>query len=104
MINIKDIPAKEIVPGFFGKFVHGQQSTLAFWEIKKGYTLPLHHHVHEQITYIVSGELEMMIGDEKYILTSGMTNVIASNLPHSGFALTDCVVIDTFCPVREEYR
>jgi quercetin dioxygenase-like cupin family protein len=104
MINIKDIPAKEIVPGFFGKFIHGEQSTLAFWEIKKGHTLPLHHHVHEQITYIVSGELEMMIGNEKYVLTGGMTNVIPSNLPHSGFALTDCVVIDSFCPVREEYR
>jgi quercetin dioxygenase-like cupin family protein len=104
MINIKDIPAREIVPGFFGKFIHGEQSTLAFWEIKKGHTLPLHQHVHEQITYIVSGELEMMIGDEKHVLTSGMTNVIPSNLPHSGFALTDCVVIDTFCPVREDYR
>jgi quercetin dioxygenase-like cupin family protein len=104
MINIKDIPAREIVPGFFGKFIHGEQSTLAFWEIKKGHTLPLHHHVHEQITYIVSGELEMVIGDEKHVLTSGMTNVIPSNLPHSGFALTDCVVIDTFCPVRDDYR
>jgi quercetin dioxygenase-like cupin family protein len=104
MINIKDIPAKEIVPGFFGKFVHGKQSTLAFWEIKKGHALPLHQHVHEQITYIVSGELEMMIGEEKYLLSAGMTNVIPSNLPHSGYALTDCVVIDSFCPVREEYR
>jgi hypothetical protein len=46
----------------------------------------------------------MVIGDEKHVLTSGMTNVIPSNLPHSGFALTDCVVIDTFCPVREDYR
>jgi quercetin dioxygenase-like cupin family protein len=104
MINLKDIPARETVPGFFGKFIHGQQSTLAFWEIKKGHTLPLHHHVHEQITYIVSGELEMMIGDEKHVLTSGTTNVIPSNTPHSGYALTDCVVIDTFCPVREEYK
>jgi quercetin dioxygenase-like cupin family protein len=104
MINIKDIPAREIVPGFFGKFIHGEQSTLAFWEIKKGHTLPLHHHVHEQITYIVSGELEMVIGDEKHVLTGGTTNVIPSNVPHSGYAVTDCVVIDTFCPVREEYK
>jgi quercetin dioxygenase-like cupin family protein len=104
MINIKDIPAREIVPGFFGKFMHGQQSTLAFWEIKAGHTLPLHQHVHEQITYIVSGELEMVIGEEKMLLTAGCTNVIPSYMPHSGYALTDCVVIDSFAPVREEYR
>jgi quercetin dioxygenase-like cupin family protein len=103
-ITIKDLPAREVVPGFFGRFVHGEQSTLTFWEIKAGNTLPLHHHIHEQITYIVSGELEMQIGEEKMVLSAGMSNVIPSNLPHSGHAITDCVVIDSFAPVREEYK
>lgn len=104
MIPIKDIPSREIVPGFTGRFIHGKQSTMAFWEIKKGYELPLHHHVHEQITYIVSGELKMVIGDKEYIFTADTTGVIPSNVPHSGFAITDCVVIDSFAPVREDYR
>lgn len=104
MIQVKDIPAREIMPGFHGRFIHGQQSSLAFWEIKQGHELPLHHHVHEQITYIVSGELKMVIGEEEMVLTAGCTNVIPSNVPHSGYAITDCVVIDSFAPVREEYR
>lgn len=103
-MHVKDIPPREVVPGFTGRFVHGQQSTLAFWEIKAGHTLPLHHHVHEQITYVVSGELQMEIGGEQMVLSAGMTGVIPSNVPHSGHALTDCVVIDSFAPVREDYR
>ncbi len=103
-ILFTDLPAREIVPGFLGRFVHGKESTLAYWEIKAGHSLPLHHHVHEQITFIVSGELEMMIGDEKKLMTAGMTGLIPSNVPHSGYAVTDCVVIDSFAPVREDYR
>ncbi len=104
MQHLNDIPAKEIVPGFWGRFVHGEQSTLAFWQIRAGHSLPLHQHVHEQITHIVSGEMEMMIGGEQKILSAGMVSVIPSNTPHSGYARTDCVVIDSFAPVREDYR
>jgi quercetin dioxygenase-like cupin family protein len=104
MQNISDIPAKEIRPGFFGKMVHGDASTIAFWEITKGSTLSEHHHVHEQITYIIEGQLEMVIGGKKYLLTPGMVHVISSNVPHSALALTDCRVIDSFAPSRDDYR
>ncbi len=42
---------------FFGKMVHGDSSSLVFWEIRKGVSLRNIKHVHEQITYIVEGEL-----------------------------------------------
>jgi uncharacterized cupin superfamily protein len=64
MQNLSDIPVKQTIPGFFGKMVHGATSSLVFWDIKKGHTSPEHNHVHEQITYIVEGELEMVIGGE----------------------------------------
>jgi quercetin dioxygenase-like cupin family protein len=104
MRHLSDIPAKEIRPGFFGKMVHGEASTLAFWDIRKGSVLLEHHHVHEQTTYIVEGELEMMIGGEKYLLTPGMVHVITSETPHSAVAITDCKVIDSFSPARDDYR
>lgn len=104
MENLSNIPAKELRPGFFGKMVHGDSSTLTFWEIKKGSAMPEHHHVHEQITFIMEGELEMVIGGEKYLLTPGNVHVIPSNVPHSAFAVTDCRVIDSFAPARDDYR
>lgn len=84
--------------------MHGDASTLAIWDIRKGATLPEHQHVHEQITYILEGQLEMVIGGEKYLLTPGTVHVIPSNTPHSAIAQTDCKVIDAFAPARNDYR
>jgi quercetin dioxygenase-like cupin family protein len=104
MQHLGEIPAKEIRPGFYGKMIHGDKSTLAIWDIKKGSVLIEHHHIHEQITYVVEGELEMVIGGEKHLLTAGTVHVIPSDVPHSALALTDCKVIDTFAPARDDYR
>jgi quercetin dioxygenase-like cupin family protein len=104
MQQLEDIPTKEIRPGFFGKMVHGDKGTLAIWDIKKGSVLLEHHHFHEQTTYVVEGELEMIIGGEKHLLTAGTVHVISSDVPHSAIALTDCKVIDSFAPARDDYR
>ena len=61
MEHITDIPARELIPGFHGRFVHGTQSTLAFWEIKQGCIMPEHQHPHEQITHIITGEYKCAI-------------------------------------------
>jgi hypothetical protein len=47
MENLKDISAREIRPGFFGKMLHRSQSSLAVWDIKKGSRLTGHEHLHE---------------------------------------------------------
>ena len=104
MQHLNDIPVKELFPGFNFKLVHGAQSTLSFVDIKKGSILPEHQHVHEQVTYVVEGQLDMIIGGEKYILTPGMTHVIPSSTPHSAIAITDVKVMDFFSPARDDYR
>jgi len=104
MQHVNDIPISELRPGFFGKFIHGDKGTVTLWNIKKGSVLETHQHMHEQITYVLDGELEMIIGNEKYLFTAGMTHVIPSNLPHSAIALTDVKVIDFFSPARDDYR
>ena len=104
MENIKNIQSKEIVPGITGFYAHGDKQTFGYIEIKAGSVVPEHHHVHEQITYIIEGQLNMMIGGESYPLTAGMYHVIPSNMPHSAVAITDCKLIDAFSPVREDYR
>jgi quercetin dioxygenase-like cupin family protein len=104
MEHLDNISSHELIPGFFGKFVHGKQSTLAFWEIKKDCIMPVHQHPHEQITHILSGELEMTIGGETMLFTAGTVHVIPSNTPHGAIAKTDCKVIDAFSPARDEYR
>jgi quercetin dioxygenase-like cupin family protein len=104
MQHLGDIPVKQLLPGFFGKMVHGERSSLVFWDIKKDSVLTEHAHLHEQITYIAEGELEMVIGGKKYLLTAGSVHVIPSLVPHSALAITDCRVIDSFSPARDDYR
>ena len=102
--KIETIEQQELMPGFKGRFVHTNSSTIAFWEIKKGSLLPEHHHIHEQTTQIIEGQLELTINGETNILKPGTIAVIPSNSKHSGRALTDCKITDTFCPAREDYK
>lgn len=104
MQHLNDIPAKEIVSGILGKYIHGSSTTFGYVTIKAGSILQSHHHVHEQITYIIEGELEMKIGDETYLLTAGTAHVIPSNTPHSATAHKDCTLIDVFSPSRDDYK
>ena len=104
MEPIKNIPSKEIIPGITGYYAHGDKQTFGYVEIKKGSVVPEHHHVHEQSTYIIEGQLNMVIGGEPCPLTAGMYYVIPSHMLHSAVAVTDCKVIDAFSPVREDYR
>ena len=104
MQHLNDVKGKEIVPGLYGRFVHGDTMTLSFVDIQPGAQLPEHSHPHEQITYLIEGELEMVIGGEKMLLTPGMVHVIPGNVPHSAIARTFVKVLDAFSPVREDYR
>jgi quercetin dioxygenase-like cupin family protein len=103
-INLKDIAAKESLPGFKGKMIHTENMTLAFWEIEAGSILPPHSHFHEQVAaQVISGEFELNLQGETKIMKAGDLAVIPSNELHSGRAITDCQLLDVFSPVREDY-
>jgi|SRR6187402_3896064 len=104
MQQIKNIKPKELAPGITGYYAHGDKSTFGYVELKKGSNVPLHHHINEQITFMLEGQLDMMIGGVACSLTTGMYHIIPSNTPHSAIAITDCKVIDVFSPVREDYK
>jgi quercetin dioxygenase-like cupin family protein len=101
---IKNIKPKELVPGITGYYAHGDSLTFGYVELKAGSTVPMHQHIHEQITYIIEGELDMVINGQSCLLTTGMHHVIPSNTPHSAIANTDCKVIDAFSPARDDYK
>ena len=104
MQPIKNIKPKELVPGITGYYAHGSSLTFGYVELLEGSNIPMHHHVHEQITYIIEVQPDMVIGTVPCPLTAGMYHVIPSNTPHSAIAKTFCKVIDAFSPVREDYK
>jgi len=103
-IDLEEIPEKEVVPGFHGKFVHTKNNTIVYWRILAGSILPDHHHPHEQTVNLISGEFEFTLEGETRRLTAGSAVVVPANAPHSGTAISDCFIIDIFYPVREDYK
>ena len=103
-IELNSIEEKEIVPGFFARFVHSENMTIAYWNIKAGSSLPAHSHHHEQISSMIKGEFELTVDGTPHLLKPNDVFVISSGIPHSGKAISDCKIIDTFYPVREDYR
>ena len=104
MERISELRSKMIAEGIEGKYIHGAATTFGYVQIKSGSILPEHRHVHEQITFILEGQLEMKIGGEKVILEPGSVQVIPSNVLHSAVASVDCTVIDVFSPARDDYK
>jgi quercetin dioxygenase-like cupin family protein len=72
--------------------------------LEAGGTVATHQHPHEQIGYVVSGDLEMEIGGERRRLRAGDAYAIPGGTPHMATAVTRTVVVDVFHPHRAEYR
>jgi quercetin dioxygenase-like cupin family protein len=104
MALLKDLKGKHLVEGITGHYAHGENLTFGYVDIKKGSILPEHNHAQEQITYIIEGQLDMTIGGKLCSLTKGMYYVIPSDTVHSAVAITDCVVLDAFSPIRKDYK
>ena len=101
---ISEIPQRELAKGIKGRYFHTDSTTIGYVDIEKGAILPEHSHFHEQTTQIMEGQLEMTIGGVTQVLEPGVITLIPSNVVHGARALTDCKVVDIFCPVREDYR
>ncbi|RDC61572.1 cupin domain-containing protein [Adhaeribacter pallidiroseus] len=101
-IALDSIPDKEIFPGFIAKIMHtpSQNLTLVYVRVRAGTLLPEHAHPQEQVTNVLSGQLEITIAGETQILEPGMVGAIPPNAVHSARAHTDCYILDVFHPMR----
>jgi quercetin dioxygenase-like cupin family protein len=103
-IDIRKQEEKEMVPGYFAKFVHTANMTFSYWRIEEGASLPDHSHPHEQVANIIEGKMEFNLNGEIQVISPGDVVVIPPNVPHCGKAITECRIIDVFHPAREDYR
>lgn len=101
---LDDIDTCEIAPGFFSKLIHTPNNTINFITVKAGCSVPLHHHLHRQSSFVIHSEFKMTVDGKSQVLTPSSFVVIPPNAIHGGTAVTDCKLIDIFDPVREDYK
>jgi len=104
LVNLDEQQGREIFQGCSAKFVHGKKMTHSWVSIKAGQSLPEHSHPHEQIVSVLEGELELTVEGVPHRLTRGIVFVLPGGTPHSALSITDCLVLDTFHPVREDFK
>jgi len=102
-IDYNNKPKIKIWDNIYGQMHHSDKMTCAYITVAAGVELPEHHHVHEQWTHLLEGELEFVVGGEKRRMKAGETAHMPSNVPHSGKTITACKLMDVFSPVREDW-
>ena len=102
--RLDDLPAREVFPGFHGRFVHSDGMTFAWWTIDEGAEVPEHQHPHEQVVNVLEGELVLTVDGTEHVLRPGDVVAIPGGIRHSARALLPSRVLDVFSPVREDYR
>ena len=64
-INWDDVPIEEVTPSMHRKIVTGEKLMIAKMKFKDGFVVPLHHHMHEQVTQVISGQIRFWFGEKK---------------------------------------
>jgi len=96
---------QETVAEGLSRKVGAYNDNLMVVEVKfdAGTTAPLHHHPHEQITYVMSGKFEFTVGEETYIVSAGDSLYKQPNIEHGATCLEAGTLLDVFTPHREDF-
>lgn len=102
LLNWDNIPTEQVSPLQLRQVVQTPQATVVRLVSRAGATVPLHHHVHVQITMLISGSFRFEMDGEIVTLRPGDLLQIPSDVPHQGAALADSVTVEVFIPARED--
>lgn len=83
--------------------VYGDKTLMVEFRLQKDASLPLHSHPHEQIGYLVSGNIRLTIGSEIHDVLPGDSWCIPGKVLHGAVIIEDSVAVEVFSPVREDY-
>jgi quercetin dioxygenase-like cupin family protein len=99
-----DLKAKLVLSGITLRAVAGDKTMMTFFEFEPHAIVPLHKHPHEQITYVIEGEMEFTVDGETRILGKSDGVIIRSDQEHGARILDKpAKAVDAWYPMREDY-
>lgn len=95
---------RDVLPGIRQKtLAYGRKTLMVEFRLQQGAVLPKHKHPHEQTGYLVSGQLDLTIGNETRHLGPGDSWCVPGDTEHGANAMEDSVAVEVFSPIREDY-
>jgi len=98
-----DIEPEQMNPLTTRQYVVGANTMLARLVLKKGSHVPVHHHMHEQISHVVEGSLNFLLEGKTVTVSAGEILCIPPHVAHEVIALEDSVALDIFNPPRQDW-
>ena len=104
VVRATDATARAPEPGLLRRVgAYSSKLLLAEHQMQKGWIGVRHQHPHDQIVYVVTGQLSVTICNETFIVSAGDSFVVQGGIEHQATALEDSVVVDVFTPCRNDY-
>ena len=105
-LNWDEVELETVNPQMTRRIVTGERLTVARIYFKDGFLVPLHSHVQEQVTQVISGVIRFWLGADRertVDLGPGDVIVIPSNMPHEALCIGDVEETDTWSPRRDDW-
>ena len=99
----KEIAPEQMNPLTTRQYVVGTRTMLARLVLKKDAHVPLHNHMHEQISHVVEGSLNFILEGKEVTVRAGEILCIPPHVPHEVIALEDSIALDIFNPQRQDW-
>ena len=109
VFKFKDLAVAEPSPDVLRREAHTDHIMVTVVDfLSREATIPLHSHPHEQISYVVEGKIDFVLGegDGRTVdtLEAGDVVVVPPDVPHTVKILSESArVLDCFHPIREDF-
>ncbi|MCO1659771.1 cupin domain-containing protein [Pseudonocardia humida] len=95
---------RQIWPGVVARMVQSELITMAVVELAPDSVVPEHHHVNEQLGFVIEGTVVFTVGGERRECGPGSTWRILADVPHDVCVGPDgAVVAEVYSPVRADW-
>jgi quercetin dioxygenase-like cupin family protein len=96
---------KPLVPGIQIRTFWGENMLLSVVDFEANAVVPAHSHPHEQIIYMLDGNIEIGIAGETQPLKAGEFMIVPGGVEHSAkVGPQSARGLDVFSPVREDLK
>ena len=94
----KDLVHDEPMPALERRRIVGADAMISHVTLRRGCKVPVHSHVNEQFSCVVSGRVRFTLADGERVLAGGDVIHLPSHAPHGAEAIETAVVLDVFAP------